>query len=174
MRAFVALALLTLALDARAGLPLPSVVAGEFPVLALRGEHRLRFLLLHVYDVSLWISGPAWSQDELFALDIRYAMEIRGKDLSARSVAEMRKQGLRDAPALDRWEAEMNRVFPDIKPGARLVGVNVPGREARFYDERGLIGTIPDPRFARAFFAIWLGERSSEPGMRRRLLGLAE
>jgi hypothetical protein len=68
----------------------------------------------------------------------------------------------------------MDRVFPDIRPGDRLVGVMVPGREARFYSQDRLLGTVPDPEFARAFFGIWLDERTSEPGLRARMLRLRD
>jgi hypothetical protein len=34
-----------------------------------------------------------------------------------------------------------------------------------------LLGTIDDPVFARAFFAIWLDPRTREPQLRNRLLG---
>ena len=65
-------------------------------------------------------------------------------------------------------------VFPDIRPGDRLVGLSIPGREARFYSQDRLLGAVPDPEFARAFFAIWLDERTSEPKLRARMLRLAE
>jgi hypothetical protein len=154
--------------------PLPEPVAAAHPQLAPVGSHRFRFLAFHVYDASLWTPGGRGALDGPFALAIRYAMEIRGRDLTRRSVEEMRRQGHRDEAALARWEAEMARVFPDIRPGDRLIGVNVPGVGARFHSASRPLGTIEDPGFARAFFAIWLSERTSEPAMRRALLGLQE
>ena len=79
-----------------------------------------------------------------------------------------------DPARLKRWEEAMDRVFPDIRPGDRLVGVSIPGREARFYSQERLLGTVPDPDFARAFFAIWLDEKTSEPGLRARMLRLPD
>ena len=152
---------------------LPVMVTGAMPGLEAVGSHHFRYLLFHVYDATLWAPKGRWSADSPFALDIRYALDIRGRDLSKRSIEEMRKQGHDDAAKLARWAAEMDRVFPDIKAGDRLVGVHVPGREARFYSARGLLGTVPDGEFARAFFDIWLAERTSEPAMRRGLLGTA-
>ena len=154
--------------------PLPEPVAREVPELRALGSHRFRFLAFHVYDATLWTRGGAAALEQPHALDIRYAMEVAGRDLARRSVEEMRKQGVRDEAALARWEREMERVFPDIRPGDRLVGVHVPGVEARFHSQRGWIGTVRDAAFASAFFAIWLGERTSEPAMRRRLLSLGE
>jgi hypothetical protein len=158
---------------ASAAPPLPEATQRDFPGLKELGEGRLRFLGLHVYDVSVWIPGAAHSPGEVFALEIRYAMSIKGKALTERSIKEMRSQGYNDEAKLKRWAQEMDGVFPDLKPGDRLVGVNVPDKEARFYSQDKLLGTVPDPEFARAFFAIWLDEKTSEPALRAKLLKLA-
>lgn len=173
MRALLA-AFAFAAAAAQASPPLPVALASELPMLRPLGEGRLRWFGLHVYDSSLWVPGDAWSFDRVFALDIRYAMNIRGRDLTKRSLDEMRRLGFSDPAKLRRWEEAMDRVFPDIRPGDRLVGVSIPGREARFYSQERLLGTVPDPEFARAFFAIWLDEKTSEPGLRRRMLGHSE
>jgi hypothetical protein len=155
---------------AQAGPPLPAAVLGDLPSPKRLGDGRLRFLGLHVYDSSLWVTGP-FGFDKPFALDIRYAMSVKGRDLSERSIKEMKDLGYKDPEKLKRWEAEMDRVFPDIKSGDRLVGVNVPGKEARFYSNERLLGSVADPEFARAFFGIWLDEKTSEPKLRLKLLG---
>lgn len=167
-------AALAQAQPAQASPPLPVALASEMPTLKPLGEGRLRWFGLHVYDSSLWVPGEAWSLDRVFALDIRYAMNIRGRDLTQRSLEEMRRLGFTDPAKLRRWEEAMDRVFPDIRPGDRLVGLSIPGREARFYSQDRLLGAVPDPEFARAFFAIWLDERTSEPKLRARMLRLAE
>lgn len=171
-RAFLAAVAFCAATLANAGPPLPAALDAELPLLKPLGEGRLRWFGLHVYDSSLWVPGEAWSFDRVFALDIRYAMNIRGRDLTKRSLEEMRRLGFSDPARLRRWEEAMDRVFPDIRPGDRLVGVHIPGREARFYSQERLLGVVPDPEFARAFFGIWLDEKTSEPDLRARLLGL--
>ncbi len=165
------LAVLATAPAAQAPVPLPGFVLQEIPGLRKLGEGRLRFLGIHVYDSTLWIAGAAFAFDRAFALDIRYAMSIKGRDLSQRSIKEMKDQGWNDEAKLKRWEAAMDKVFPDIKPGDRLVGVLVPGKEARFYSNEKLLGSVQDPEFARAFFGIWLDEKTSEPKLRLKLLG---
>jgi len=155
---------------AQVGPPLPTLVTNALPDLKRLGDGRLRFFGLHVYDSSLWAPG-AFSFDKPFALDIRYAMSIRGRDLSSRSIDEMKGIGFTDPEKLTRWEASMDKVFPDIRSGDRLVGVHVPGKEARFYSNDRLLGTVADPEFARAFFGIWLDEKTSQPRLRSRLLG---
>jgi hypothetical protein len=172
----IALAALLLAAalgaSAQIPLPLPAQVVTEVPALRPLGEGRMRFFGLHVYDSALWVLGEAWSFERAFALDIRYAMNIKGRDLSKRSIEEMRNIGVTDDTKLRRWEEVMDRLFPDIRPGDRLVGLHLPGREARFYNQERLLGTVPDPEFARAFFGIWLDERTSQPKLRAQMLKL--
>jgi hypothetical protein len=171
-RALVAAIVFLGATLAQAGLPLPAPLAAELPALRPLGEGRLRWFGLHVYDSSLWVPGDAWSAERPFALDIRYAMSIKGRDLTERSLVEMKRLGYADPEKLRRWESAMDRVFPDIRPGDRLVGVSLPGREARFYSQDRFLGAVADPEFARAFFAIWLDPGTSEPKLRAQMLRL--
>ena len=170
-RAFLAALALVATLAAAQGMvPLPAALVAEVPALKPLGEGRLRWFGLHVYDSSLWVPGEPWSFERPFALDIRYAMSIKGRDLTDRSLVEMKRLGYTDREKLGRWELAMNRVFPDIKAGDRLVGVNVPGKEARFYSHDRFLGTVADPEFARAFFSIWLDPATSEPTLRAQML----
>ncbi len=171
MKSFAAALASCLVAVAHAAPPaLPASVVAGVPALKALGDARFRFFLIHVYDASLWTTGEKYDPATSSVLDIRYAMDVRGADLAKRSIEEMRKLGHTDEGKLARWGREMRRVFPDIRKGDRLVGVYVPGREARFYGQDGLIGSVPDGEFARAFFDIWLDPRTSEPALRRDLL----
>jgi Chalcone isomerase-like len=150
---------------------LPDVVTNAEAGLKLQGQARLRMFGFHIYDASLWVSGDRHQPDELFALDIRYARNFKGEALAKRSVEEWQRMGVGDAEKHQRWLAEMIKVFPDVQPGDKLVGVSVPGKGARFYSDSKFLGMVEDWEFARAFFAIWLDPRTSEPSMREKLLG---
>ena len=63
----------------------------------------------------------------------------------------------------------MQRVFPDVKDGDHLLGV-YRDEIASFYQGERLIGSIANPGFAAAFFAIWLDARTSAPELRAALL----
>jgi len=168
------LAILLAAGTVGAAPPLPEPVSRDFPGLRELGEGRLRFIGIHVYDAAVWIPGAAFSAKEPYALDLRYAISINGHALTVRSTKEMRGQGYTDEAKLSAWEKEMDRVFPDLKPGDRLVGVHVPGKEARFYSQDKFLGAVADPEFARAFFAIWLDEKTSQPALRAKMLKLPD
>jgi hypothetical protein len=152
-------------------LTLPEQVAKDFPDLRHAGEGRLRWFGLHVYDASLWINGAQWNEEREFALDIRYARNIKSRRLVQTSLDEMRRLGFGDERQLEKWAEQMARVLPDVRKGEHLTGVYRPGAGAEFYYQGRISGTIADPAFARAFFAIWLDARTREPGLRQSLIG---
>ena len=150
---------------------LPELVTRDLMGLTVRGGAVMRFFGLKVYDVRLWTQMKPFTHAEPFVVELVYDMSLKGKDIADRSVKEMRAQGISDEMKLKHWGDEMARIFPDIKQGDTLIGVSLPGKEARFYSRDKLIATVPDPEFAKAFFDIWLSEKTSEPKLRVKLLG---
>lgn len=135
------------------------------------GEGQLRWWGFHVYDAALWSPSGRWQAQAPYALDIRYARRVTGAQLAETSVDELRRLGIGDEAALTRWGAAMRKLFPDVAPGSRLIGVHVPQRGALFYSATGYLGAIEDPEFARGFFSIWLDPRTQTPELRAALLG---
>jgi hypothetical protein len=144
----------------------------EAKSLTKRGAAVMRAIGLKVYDISLWTPAKAHSDVEPFALKLIYNMSFKGSDIAKRSVDEMRKVGYTDEAKLKRWGETMTKIFPDVKKGDTLVGVSVPGKEVRFYSQSKLIATVPDVEFGKAFFDIWLSEKTSEPKLRRQLMAI--
>jgi hypothetical protein len=70
-----------------------------------------------------------------------------------------------------RWLAAMTQLFPDVKSGDRITGVQQPGQGTRFYFNGTLRGEVADADFTRLFFGIWLSPKTSEPRLRTQLLG---
>lgn len=151
--------------------PLPEAVIGNSPDLRPVGEGRLRWLGLHIYDAALWTRDNSVSLGSEFALDIRYARNIPAHRLVSASLKEMERLGFDDEAQTGKWSREMARVFPDIRKGDRLTGVNRPGVGAEFYHNGSFVGAVADPGFAKAFFSIWLDPRTREPGLRESLIG---
>lgn len=81
----------------------------------------------------------------------------------------MRRLGA-DVAQLARWDADLRRVFPDVKEGESIVGVHQPGRGASFFHQGRATGEVVDAEFARRFFAIWLDPASRSPSLRSALL----
>lgn len=163
----------------------PAVVASGAPVsygalgaqLPFASESRLRWWGLHVYDARLTTTArfdPVRPFATRFMLELTYARELSGAKIAAASADEIARLGLGTAAQRARWHAAMTRVFPDVSPGRRIAGANLPGEGAVFFVDGRFAGRIDDPEFARAFFAIWFDERTAEPALRAELLRTRE
>lgn len=154
----------------------PAEVGSELPGARLQGRGLLRFLGLQVYDARLWVLEgfkPADYADHPVALELEYARELVGRRIAERSLVEMRKVG--DVPQAQSgaWLMAMEHAFPDVKARDRITGVYRPGEGMRFFVNGRAGHAIRDADFARLFIGIWLSPRSSEPELRRALLGLS-
>lgn len=129
------------------------------------GEFR-RFGFL-VYEATLWAADDPVRPP--LALKLTYRRNIDGELIAEASIKEIRKLGMADKATLNRWGELMTGLFPDVKPGDSIVGHYLP-EGARFTFNEQPLGSIDDPAFARAFFAIWLDPNTSEPDLRAALL----
>lgn len=146
----------------------------QLPTAELVGEGTLRYFGLRIYDARLWSAAGDFDPQQPFALELTYHRSISRDALVETSMDELRRladASISEAQLLD-WQTQMNQAFVDVEPGQRITGVFLPGDGARFYAGDRLQHEVPDTRFARAFFDIWLDPRSRDRGLRARLLGL--
>jgi len=149
----------------------------QLPGSRLQGEATLRYFGLRVYHARLWTlpdfraSQPA---DQPLVLELEYLRNLKGNAIAERSLQEMQRAGSIPEAQAQRWLAEMQRIFPDVKSGDRISGQLLPGQGVRFWHNGRLAGQMDDALFARRFFGIWLASTTSEPDMRLALLGQAE
>jgi len=135
------------------------------------GTGRLSVLFWDVYDATLYAPHGAWKAVPPYALQIDYFRDIEGDDIAERSVDEMRKQGFSNEVKLAEWQTKMAKIFPDVKKGSQLTAVLTKHKSTDFFDGDRAIGSMNDPEFSARFFAIWLSDKTSEPELRRQLLG---
>lgn len=131
----------------------------------------LRHLFWEVYQVELIAPAANWRVDKPFVLSLRYLRSIDGVDIADRTISEIRDQGFSDERALVGWQMRLRDIFPDVSDGTRLTGVRDSEGRTVFYEDGRRIGEIRDAAFTRRFFDIWLSEKTSEPSLRRALLG---
>lgn len=152
----------------------PPSIASLLPDARLAGEGELRWLGLRIYSARLWV-GPAGIVLDTpaarpMALELSYHTALRGETIVESSVREIARLGVGDAAQRGQWEAAMMRLFPDVARGDRLTGVVDSGRGTRFLHNDRPIGSIADPAFTRAFFSIWLDERTQAPSLRESVM----
>jgi hypothetical protein len=134
------------------------------------GQGKLTWFGLDVYEAFLYAPQGRYVQGAPVALRLNYLRDLKGEAIAKRSRDEMAKLGV--APAqLDPWMTAMQRVFPDVRKGQALTGVQRADGGVSFYLDDKPLGVVGDPAFGAAFFAIWLDERTSAPGLRQALLG---
>ncbi len=154
----------------------PAELAQALPGASLAGQKRFRVWGFDVYDARLW-TAPGFSaaafETQPLALELRYLRDFEGSAIAERSLKEMRRVGSVSPEQEARWLADMQRVFPNVKKGDRLLGVHRPGQGAVFWFNGQPRGDVRDADFSRLFFGIWLSPRTSEPALRQALLGSA-
>lgn len=143
------------------------------PSASAAGQGRLTYWGFEVYDASLWVA-PGFRRSDFaghaFALELSYLRAFTAADIARRSIQEMARAGGLDAAQAAQWRAALQGALRDVRGGDRLTGVHKPGHGAVFLFNDKPVGEVPDAQFARLFFAIWLGEHTSEPALRQALL----
>ncbi|MBY0243695.1 MAG: chalcone isomerase family protein [Burkholderiaceae bacterium] len=145
----------------------------ELPRAEVLGDGELSWLGFRIYHATLWSEQRPFQSERPFALQLQYHRSISRQRLVQTSLDEIeRLQGNSvDAATLAQWNTKLLTAFTDVAPGDELTGVYVPGHGMRFYNRQRLLADIDDVRLARAFFGIWLNERTRDQGLRRKLLG---
>ncbi len=166
---------LVLALPAYADSGLPAAVQMVSPDARWQriGQGEMRWYGLALYQASLWTPDGTHevTPQTPFAFVIKYERHFSGARLASTSVSEMRHLQLADEAQLTRWGAVLARIFPDVEAGQIITGVNLPGQGVRFLYQDKTLGFVADPSFGRAFFGIWLHEKTRASALRSQLLG---
>ena len=159
------------------GLPIGSwansPAAGKSPVYryletaTLQGQGRLTFWGFDVYDARYYVADPKGQNG--FALEIQYIRSFKGNDLAKRTIDEMSRQGISEKQRTV-WLQSLEKIFPDIASGDTLIGLHLPDKGTMFLHNGKLVGDISGDAFAKAFFGIWLDERTSAPKLRSALI----
>ena len=147
------------------------IISRHVPNAAKVGEARMTYLFWDVYDAELFAPNGQWSAEVPFALSLTYLRSLDGEAIAERSIEEMQKQGFNDKTKLTQWLDTMRELFPNVQDQHNLIGIQTHNGHASFYHNQTYLGTIADAEFSKQFFAIWLNEKSSEPKLRKQLLG---
>ena len=153
---------------------LPAAVTAQAAAdLVPTGRGTLTVWGFDIYDAVLWAPRgfrPAQFASQPFALELTYQRSFTAAEISRASIQQMRRHGEFDDAQAARWQAQLTAALPDVRRGDRLSGVHRPAQGVTFFHNGQAIGDLADPQFARLFFAIWLGEATSAPELRRALI----
>lgn len=133
----------------------------------LQGLGRFHFWGFHIYDASLYRGASKDSQD--FALELQYQKSFSGEAIASRTVDEMKNLGTPEAQAIS-WGKELAAILPSVEPGQTITAIYLPRQGTSFFYQGKIISQIQGVDFAKAFFGIWLDQRTSAPKLRADLL----
>jgi hypothetical protein len=135
------------------------------------GSGEGRRFVFHAYDAELFAPRGVFHSGKPFALTLSYRMQFSGKAIAGEAASQMRRINAASADKIAGWRQEMLAIFPDVKPGMAITGIQLKNGGAVFCSAGKEIGQIEDPAFARAFFGIWLGDKTESPHLRAQLMG---
>lgn len=135
------------------------------------GSGRLIVMMIPVLDATLYSPQGQWHEDKPFALKLDYLRPLEGPGMARRAVTEMRSLGFHDEALLQTWRTEMASIFPDVRNGDSMTALRDEAGATLFFKGEHQIGKIVDNRFSQHFFAICLSPQTSQPALRKSLLG---
>lgn len=133
------------------------------------GSARFSVLFWDVYDSSLLTPSGTYDNSSKYLLEITYLRNIKSADLIERTEEQWQHLGV-DAIQYQNYLPQLKALWPDIKKGDRL-SLWVDSNNASFYFNNELSGSIDDGVFGNLFASIWLSPDTSEPKLRKKLIG---
>ena len=134
------------------------------------GTGTLSFLIWDAYDATLIAPNGKYNKKQPFALNLKYRMSFTSNEIASRSKIEIKKLGYNNYAKLNQWEHKMREAFPDVQDGSTLVGIAKEGKSIFYFNDKKT-AEIDDAEFTKYFFDIWLSDETSEPRLRKKLLG---
>ena len=139
--------------------------------LKLVGQAQMRWLMFPLYRVSLKTADGRYQENRYpQMIDILYLRSIDKQDLLTATDNEWNRLGI---PLAKRqlWISQLGKLWPTIRKGDRLAfQLNPEGHNYFIYNGKR-IGGIADKQFGKSFLDIWLSPKTSQPGIRQRLIG---
>lgn len=156
-----------------------NVMASPVNHLTKIGEGEMTYLFWNLYLAELYIAPSAKTKRPVLtsndskgkALKITYFKSISKRDLIDATQDQWEHLGYANRD-IQRWLKPLGSLWPDVEPGDKLTLVVSDDGKSQFYFDDKSIGTIDDISFGQAFLSIWLSENTTEPELRKQLLGL--
>lgn len=146
-------------------------LAGETR-LQLVGEARLEVLFWSIYDSRLYSADGSYTEGQRpVRLELQYLRDVEGSDLVEHTHNEWQHLQLR-SESKAAWLEQLARMWPDVRENDVLAMEIGESGLSTFTLNGEALGSISDPEFGPSFLAIWLSPDTSQPGLRRTLIGM--
>jgi hypothetical protein len=161
-----------------AGVTLPDTVTVDGHTLTLNGMGVRKKLFIKVYVGGLYLATPSHDAAAVIAAEepkqvvMHFLYSKVGKDKLTEAWREgFANNSAASLPALQARLDEFCALWPDMKSGERAVMTYVPGAGTTLELNGTQAGMIPGQDFAEALFAVWLGAKPADAGLKAGMLG---
>jgi hypothetical protein len=135
------------------------------------GKGEMSWFFMDVYQVSLHSADGLYVRQEYpQALTIRYQRSFKKEWLIKATAEEWQKMNI-DSRQYEPWLAQFFSLWPNVNSGDTLTFLVAKNGQGTFYHNDRLLGDIENLDLSRAFLDIWLSKKTSEPDLRRQLIG---
>ena len=149
-------------------------VSGNEPVLKKVGEARLTFMFWPVYDARLYTADGSYSRGvRPVRPELEYLVDIESGELVKQTASEWESQGLTHQRQQE-WLQSLSGLWPDVSASDVIVLELDAQDNSTFYLNGELLGSLQDEDFGQQFIDIWLSDNTTQPRLRRSLLGQAQ
>lgn len=152
------------------------------------GEGQMKILFWKVYKAEFYAKNKSdVAQSSHKALKLTYQRNIEKKEFIDATEDQWNKLNQQlPMPSISKhqekkWLEALNTIFPNITENDVILFTLSDNKQSNFYfkafnknnvhEDYILIGSITDPLFGEHFLSIWLSKYTSEPKLRKRLLG---
>ncbi len=161
-----------------AGVTLPDTINVGGTTLKLNGMGVRKKLFIKVYVGGLYVAAPSHDAAAIIAADAprQVVMHFLYSKVEKDKLTEAWREGFANnsaaqLPALQARLDQFCAFWPDMKSGERAVITYLPGPGTRLELNGKEAGTIPGKDFADAMFAVWLGAKPADAGLKAGMLG---
>ena len=136
------------------------------------GEGNMSWMFLDIYRATFFTENGVYQAfDYPQALSITYLKDINKNRLLEATKKQWLLQDY-DQLQIESWIDELSQIWPNIKSNDNLIFYVDKNNQGIFYYNQRLIGSVSDKELSTAFLAIWLSHKTSQPKLRRQLLGI--
>ena len=150
--------------------PFPAQLNDVKQPLTLVGKAKFSVLFWDIYDSALFSHNGEYLSDSPYLFEIKYLRDISRDDLIDRTIEQWQHLGI-EKETYQPFVVELENIWPNIRKGDELA-MWTDGNATAFYFNQAFKGQITDPAFSQLFASIWLSPKTSQPKLRKQLLGV--
>ena len=136
----------------------------------LIGEGVLKFFIWDIYTLRLFSETKTFNSIQPLVLEFEFLRDTSKKSVIKSSIKELKKTNIPKRKLLI-WKKYLDNTISDMTKGEKVALYWEPKRQITFYVKGGLKKLIKDKEFADAYINIWIGENTSRPILRKKIIG---